>query len=75
MKTRTFAITDTKCYILVVTLSTQDNTKLLQQLKSRLKRSINWNNYQSKVSIGAQNQYLYYLIDASFQVVNRLFVL
>ena len=29
----TFTITDTKLYILVVTLSTQDNAKLSQQLK------------------------------------------
>ena len=41
----TFAITDTKFYVLVVTLSTQDNRKLLQQLKSGFKRTINWNKY------------------------------
>ena len=38
-----FAITDTKLYVPVVTLSTQDNAKLLQQLKSSFKRTINWN--------------------------------
>ena len=43
----TLAITDTKFYISVVTLSTNDNGKLLQQLKLDLK--INWNRYQSKV--------------------------
>ena len=37
----TFAITDTKLYVPVVTLSTQDNSKLLQQLKSSFKRVIN----------------------------------
>ena len=41
----TFAITDTKLYVPVVTLSTQDNAKLLQQLKSGFKRVINWNKY------------------------------
>ena len=41
-------ITDTKLYVLVVTLSSKDNGKLLEQLKSGLKRSINWNKYQSK---------------------------
>ena len=46
----TFAITDTKFYVSVAILSTQDNTKLLQQLKSRCKRTINWNKYQSKVT-------------------------
>ena len=42
------AITDTKPYVSVVTLSTQDNTKLLQQLKPGFKRTINWNKYDSK---------------------------
>ena len=42
-----FAITDTKLYIPVITLSTQDNAKLLQQLKSGFKETFNWNNYQS----------------------------
>ena len=41
----TFAITDTKLYVPVVTLSTQDNAKLLQQLKSAFKIVINWNKY------------------------------
>ena len=43
-----FAIIDTKLYVLVVTLSTQDSAKLLQQLKSEFKRKNNWNKYQSK---------------------------
>ena len=70
-----FAITDTKLYVPVVTLSTQDNAKLLEQLKSGFKRTINWNKYQPKVSPERQNQYLDFLIDPSFQGVNRLFVL
>ena len=44
----TFAITDTKLYVLVVTLSTQGNLKLLDKLKSDFKRTTNWNRYQSK---------------------------
>ena len=44
----TFAITDTKRYVPVVTLSTQENTKFLQQLKSGFKRVINWNKNLSK---------------------------
>ena len=44
----TFAITETKLYVSVVTLSTQDNAKLLQQLKSGFKRIINWNKYLQK---------------------------
>ena len=71
----TFAITDSKLYVPVVTLSTQDNAKLLQQLKSGFQRTISWNKYQSKVTIQAPNPYLNDLIDPGFQVVNRLFVL
>ena len=70
-----FKITDTKLYVPVVTLSTQDNEKLLQQLKSGFKRTINWNKYQSKVSPEIRNQYLDFLIEPSFQGINRLFVL
>ena len=44
-------------------------------LKSGFKRTINWNKYQSKVTIQASNPYLAYLIDSSFQGVNRFFVL
>ena len=41
----TFSITDTNFYIPVVTLSTQDNARLLEQLKSGFKRTTNWNKY------------------------------
>ena len=51
----TFAITDTTPYVPVVLSSTQDNAKLLQQLKSGL----NWNKYHPKVSTEIQSQYLY----------------
>ena len=51
----TFAITESKRYVPVVTLSTQDNAKLLQQLKSGFKTIINWNNYLSKQELLAQN--------------------
>ena len=71
----TFAITDTKLYVSVVTLSTQENTKFLQQLKSDFKRVINWNKYLSKPELLAQNPNLNHLVEPSFQGVNRLFVL
>ena len=45
-------------YSSCVPLSTKDNTKLLQQLKSGFKRIINWNEYQSKVTRENRNQYL-----------------
>ena len=53
----TFAITDTKRYVPVVTLSTQDNVKLLRQLESGLKK-VTWNTYQSKLTIYGTNPYL-----------------
>ena len=49
-KGATFSITDTKLYVPVVILSTQGNTKPLEQLKSGFKRTINWDKYQSKIS-------------------------
>ena len=71
----TFAITDTKLDVPVLTLSTQENTKFLQQLKSGFKRVINWNKYLSKPELLAQNPNLNHLVEPSFQGVNRLFVL
>ena len=53
-----FKITDAKLYLPVVTLSTQGNAKLLQQLKSGFKRTINWKKYQSSIKTYAQNRYL-----------------
>ena len=70
----TFEITDTKLYVPVVTLSTQKNTKFLQQLKSGFKRVINWNKYLLKPELLAQNPNLNHLVEPSFQGTNRLFV-
>ena len=70
----TFEITDTKLYVPVVTLSTKQNAKLLQQLKSGFKGVINWNKYLSKPELLKQNPNLNYLIEPSFQGVNRLFI-
>ena len=50
----TLTIIDTKRYVPDITLSTQDSTKLLQQLKSSFKRIINWNKYQSIIYINCQ---------------------
>ena len=70
-----FAITEIKLYVPVVTLSTKDNEKLLQQLKSGFKKSISWNKYESSIKTFAQNRNLNYLINPSLQGVNRIFVL
>ena len=58
-----------------MTLSTQENPKFLQQLKSGFKRVINWNKYLSKPELLAQNPNLNHLVEPSFQGINRLFVL
>ena len=71
----TFTVTDTNFYGPVVTLSTQDNIKLIKQLGFCLKRTINWNKYQSKKTNQGKNKYLELVTDSSFQGVNRLFVL
>ena len=55
-----FAITETKLYVPVVTLSTKDNEKLLQQQKSGFKKIIRWNKYESSIKTFAQNRYLNY---------------
>ena len=70
----TFEITNTKRYVPVVTLSTKENAKLLQQLKSGFKRVNNWNKYLSKPELLRRNPNLNYLTEASFQGVNSLFI-
>ena len=53
----------------------QLNAKLLPQIKLGFKRTISWNKYLSKPELLAQNANLNYLIEPSFQGINRLFVL
>ena len=70
-----FKITDTKLYVPTVTLSKENDTKLLEQLKLGFKRSIKWNKYRLQITIQPQNNNLNYLVDPTFKNVNRLFVL
>ena len=70
----TCKIIDTKLYVPVVTLSKENDTKLLEQLKSGFKRTIRWNKYRSEITVQPQNKNLNYLIDPTFTNVNRLFV-
>ena len=69
-----FVITNTKLYVPVVTLSPPGNVKLLKQLKTGFKRTINSNKYQSEPKIHTRKRYLNHLIYPSYQGVNRLFV-
>ena len=69
----TFKITDAKLYIPIVTLKTEDNTKLLSEV---FKIPIYWNEYKViPEKIYAANQNIRILIDPSWQGINRLFVL
>ena len=62
-------------YVPVVTLSKEDDIKLLEQLKSGFKITIKWNKYRSQMTTQTKNNNLNYLIDPTFMNVNRLFVL
>ena len=73
----TFKITSTKLCVPIVTLSTKDNVNLTKQLNEAFKRSVHWNEYKSKIEtkeVHVINLKIFPL-DASFQGVNRLFVL
>ena len=71
----TLAINDCKLYIPVVTLSKDDEIKLLTNLKSGFTREIEWNKYRSQMSTEAINNSLNILIYPTFTNVNRLFAL
>ena len=71
----TFKITETKLHVSVVTLSTENDKRLLKKLRTRFKRTIKWNKYRSEMTDQTQNNNLNYFIDPTFTKVNRLFVL
>ena len=71
----TLAINDCKLYVPVVTLSKDDEIRLLTNLKSGFTREIIWNKYRPQMSTEAINNNLNILIDLTFTNVNRLFVL
>ena len=64
-------------YVPVVTLSTKDNENLAKQLDEGFKRSVYWNEYQSiiETKTADDNNVTKFPLDASFQGMNRLFVL
>ena len=71
----TFTITDTKLYVPVVTLKIEDNTKLSELLSKGFERSVYWNKYKAILTNYAADSYIRERLDASFQGVNKLFVL
>ena len=70
-----FEISDCKLYVPIVTLSTENDNELLEELKSGFRRTIKWNKYMSQMSNQNKNDNLDYLIDTTFSNVNKLFVL
>ena len=62
-------------YVPVVTLSAENDNKLLEQLKIGFKKLVKWNKYRSKMSNPTKNNSLSYLIDPTLTNVNRLLVL
>ena len=72
-----FQITSTKLYVPLVTLSTKDNVNLTKQLNEGFKRSVYWNEYKPKIETKTpdDSNVTRFPLDASFQGVNRLFVL
>ena len=71
----TLKITKTKLYAPVVTLSTENDKRVLEQLRTGFKRTMKRNKYRSKMTNQIKNNNLIYLIDPTFIKVNRLFVL
>ena len=73
--TATFTITDTKLYVPVVPLKTEDNTKLSKLLSEGFKRPIYWNEYKVIPNKNYNaNEYIGERLEAGIQGVNRLFV-
>ena len=73
--TATFKITDAKLYVPIVTLKTEDNTKLSKLLSEGFKRSIYWNEYKVTLKVHDENSNIREKLGASLQGINRLFVL
>ena len=79
--TAIFRITDAKLFLLIVTLSAEDNVKLLKLLSEGFKRTVYWNEYKVNdnkiVEIANNNEekYIRELLDSSWQGLKRLFVL
>ena len=71
----TFKTTDTKLYVSVVTLLTENDQRLLEQLRTGFKRIIGWNKCRSEMTNQTKNKNLNCLIDPTFTKVNRFFVL
>ena len=72
-----FQITSTKLYVPIVTLSTKGNVNLIKQLNEGFKRSVYWNEYNSKIETkeAEPNNLKRFPLDAFFQDVNKILFL
>ena len=66
-------ITSSKRYVLIVTLSINENIKFLENIKQRFKRTISWNKYRSEIITQPKSNNSNYLIHPTFRNINRLF--
>ena len=72
----TFTITYAKLYVPIVILSTENNAELSKLLGEGFKRPVYWNKYEIiPKKAYDENYYIRELLDASYQVVKRLFIL
>ena len=76
-----FTITDAKRYVPIVTLSAEDNAKLLNLLGDGFKRLVYWNkckvilNKIVEIADNNEEKYIRVLLDSSYQGVKRLLLL
>ena len=68
-------ITTTKLYVPVVTVLRNDQIKFLENMTQGFKRTISRNKYRSEITTQTENNNFDYLIDPTFENINRLFVL
>ena len=62
-------------FVPFVTLSINDNIKLLENIKQGFKRKISWNKYRSETTTHTKNNNLDYVINPTFKNINSLFLL
>ena len=70
-----FRITDTTTYVPVVTLRSIEGDKLLRKLERGFTKTVNWNRPRVNFIRVNSNVNMDILLDASFQGINRLFLL
>ena len=76
-----FKITDAKLYVPIVTLSAEDNAKLLKLLSEGFKRTVYWNEYKVtgnkivEIADNNEEKHIRELLDSGCQGVKRFFVL